>query len=171
MSISIQTTTLPGVLLIYPRVFEDARGFFQELWNAASFREAGLSMTFVQDNFSRSLPGVLRGLHYQLSQPQGKLVRVTRGRVLDVAVDLRRQSPAFGKHTAVELGEDNHAMLWIPPGFGHGFRVLGNEPADMHYKCTDGYCPEGIATDGPTAQKDSAGDDFASAEVFTEYHL
>jgi len=134
----IVETTLPGVLIIEPRVFGDARGFFLESWNAQSFANAGLAMDFVQDNHSRSARGVLRGLHYQLENPQGKLVRVTQGAVFDVAVDIRRSSPHFGQWTGVELSADNHRMLWIPPGFAHGFVVL-SETADFLYKCTTLY--------------------------------
>lgn len=135
-------TALPDVLIIEPKVFGDSRGFFMESYNAHRFREVtGLDVDFVQDNHSRSGKGVLRGLHYQIRQPQGKLVRVVRGSVFDVAVDLRRNSPAFGKWVGVELSEDNHRQLWIPPGFGHGFLVL-SESADFLYKATDYYAPE-----------------------------
>jgi len=133
---------LPEVLLIEPRVFGDARGFFLESFNARAFETAtGVSLPFVQDNHSRSAKGVLRGLHYQIRQPQGKLVRVVRGRVFDVAVDLRRSSPRLGHWTGVELGEDDHRQLYIPPGFGHGFVVL-SDSADFLYKTTDYYAPE-----------------------------
>jgi dTDP-4-dehydrorhamnose 3,5-epimerase len=144
-------TTLPGVVLLEPRVFGDARGFFLESWNRRTFAELGLDIDFVQDNHSRSAKGVLRGLHYQLHQPQGKLVRVTSGAVFDVAVDLRRSSPHFGKWTGHELSADNHRMLWIPPGFAHGFLVL-SESADFLYKTTAYYAPEwdrGIRWDDP----------------------
>ncbi|CAI07381.1 dTDP-4-dehydrorhamnose 3,5-epimerase [Aromatoleum aromaticum] len=135
-------TSIPDVLLIEPKVFGDARGFFFESFNARAFRDAtGLDETFVQDNHSRSARGVLRGLHYQIRQPQGKLVRVVRGAVFDVAVDLRRASPSFGRWAGVELSEDNHRQLWIPPGFAHGFVVL-SESADFLYKTTDYYAPE-----------------------------
>ncbi len=133
-------TALPGVLIIEPKVFGDDRGFFQETWNAQVFAEAGLNMDFVQDNHSRSARGVLRGLHYQLENPQGKLVRVSQGAVFDVAVDIRRSSPHFGKWVGVELSDENHRMLWIPPGFAHGFTVL-SESADFLYKCTTLYHP------------------------------
>ena len=134
-------TALPEVLLFEPKVFGDARGFFLESWNARTFRElTGLDVDFVQDNHSRSVRGVLRGLHYQLQQPQGKLVRVVRGRVFDVAVDLRRSSPRFGRWAGVELSEDDHRQLWVPPGFAHGFLVL-SESADFLYKTTDYYAP------------------------------
>jgi len=130
------------VLVIEPKVFGDARGFFFESFNARAFRDAtGLEETFVQDNHSRSARGVLRGLHYQIRQPQGKLVRVVRGAVFDVAVDLRRASPTFGRWAGVELSEDNHRQFWVPPGFAHGFVVL-TESADFLYKTTDYYAPE-----------------------------
>lgn len=128
--------------MVQPRVFGDARGFFFESFNARAFTQAtGIDATFVQDNHSRSARGVLRGLHYQIRQPQGKLVRVVNGRVFDVAVDLRRSSPRFGQWTGVELSEDDHRQLWIPPGFAHGFVVL-SESADFLYKTTDYYAPE-----------------------------
>ncbi len=134
-------TNLPEVLLIEPRVFGDARGFFMESWNRKTFASLGLDLDFVQDNHSRSAQGVLRGLHYQLHQPQGKLVRVTSGAVYDVAVDLRRASPHFGQWTGHELSAENKHMLWIPPGFAHGFLVL-SENADFLYKATEYYAPE-----------------------------
>lgn len=135
-------TAIPDVLILEPKVFGDSRGFFMESFNARTFRElTGLDVNFVQDNHSRSAKGVLRGLHYQIRQPQGKLVRVVRGRVFDVAVDLRRNSPCFGKSVGVELSEDNHRQFWIPPGFAHGFLVL-SESADFLYKTTDYYAPE-----------------------------
>lgn len=131
-------TDLPGVQVIAPRVFRDARGFFMESWNARDFAHAGLDLQFVQDNHSSSRQGVLRGLHYQLRQPQGKLVRCVRGAIFDVAVDLRREAATFGRWTGVELSEDNCRMLWIPPGFGHGFLAL-SERADVLYKATAPY--------------------------------
>ena len=134
-------TNLPEVLLIEPKVFGDARGFFMESWNRKTFAGLGLDLDFVQDNHSRSARGVLRGLHYQLKQPQGKLVRVTSGAVYDVAVDLRRGSPRFGQWTGHELSAENRHMLWVPPGFGHGFLVL-SESADFLYKTTEYYAPE-----------------------------
>lgn len=138
----VTPTALPEVLLIEPRVFGDARGFFYESFNQRAFLDAtGLDLKFVQDNHSRSARGVLRGLHYQIVQPQGKLVRVARGRVFDVAVDLRRSSPNFGKWVGLELSEDTHRQLWIPPGFAHGFMVL-SDSADFLYKTTDYYAPE-----------------------------
>lgn len=129
-------TSLPGVLLIEPTVFTDDRGWFSETYNAAFFAEQGLHATFAQDNQSQSKPRVLRGLHYQLEQPQGKLVRCTRGAIRDVAVDIRRSSPHFGKWMAVDLTAENRLMLWVPPQFAHGFAVLGDEVADVVYKCT-----------------------------------
>lgn len=137
---NIIATNLPGVLIIEPRVFGDPRGFFLETWNRQTFADAGLPTDFAQDNHSRSCKGVLRGLHYQLENPQGKLVRVSQGAVFDVAVDVRRSSPDFGKWTGVELSAENHRMLWIPPGFAHGFVVL-SDTADFLYKCTTLYHP------------------------------
>lgn len=134
-------TSLPDVLLLEPRVFGDARGFFMESWNRQTFAEHGLDLDFVQDNHSRSAKGVLRGLHYQLNHPQGKLVRVTSGAVFDVAVDLRRSSTHFGQWTGYELSAENQRMLWIPPGFGHGFLVL-SDSADFMYKTTAYYAPQ-----------------------------
>ncbi|MEF8698963.1 MAG: dTDP-4-dehydrorhamnose 3,5-epimerase [Candidatus Accumulibacter sp. UW26] len=134
-------TDLPEVLLIEPTVFGDARGFFMESWNRKTLASVGLDLDFVQDNHSRSARGVLRGLHYQIRQAQGKLVRVTSGAVCDVAVDLRRSSACFGKWTLHELSAENRHMLWIPPGFAHGFLVL-SETADFLYKSTDYYAPE-----------------------------
>jgi dTDP-4-dehydrorhamnose 3,5-epimerase len=133
---------IPDVLIIEPKVFGDARGFFFESFNRREFgRATGLDVEFVQDNHSRSERGVLRGLHYQIRQPQGKLVRVVRGAVFDVAVDVRRSSPTFGRWVGVELTEDNHRQLWVPPGFAHGF-VVTSETADFLYKTTDYYAPE-----------------------------
>lgn len=134
-------TELPEVILVEPQVHGDARGFFMETWQARRYAEAGIDATFVQDNHSRSAQGILRGLHYQLRQAQGKLVRVTAGEVFDVAVDLRRSSPRFGRWVGVRLSDTNRRMLWVPPGFGHGFYVL-SESADFVYKCTDYYAPE-----------------------------
>lgn len=134
-------TSLPGVKLIEPRVFGDERGFFLESWNAGSFTAAGIDAVFVQDNHSRSSRGVLRGLHYQIRQPQGKLVRVTCGAVFDVAVDMRRSSPQFGRWTGCMLTAENKHMLWVPAGFAHGFVVL-SDTADFLYKCTTPYAPE-----------------------------
>lgn len=135
-------TTLPGVLLLEPRVFSDARGFFYESFNARAFREAtGLDQDFVQDNHSRSHRGVLRGLHYQIRQAQGKLVRAVTGEVFDVAVDLRRSSPTFGRWEGFVLSAENRRMLWVPPGFAHGFLVL-SDSADFLYKTTDYWAPQ-----------------------------
>jgi dTDP-4-dehydrorhamnose 3,5-epimerase len=133
---------IPDVVLIEPKVFGDARGFFFESFNQKAFNEAtGTRHQFVQDNHSRSSRGVLRGLHYQVQQPQGKLVRVARGRVWDVAVDIRKSSPTFGQWVGAELSEDNQHQLWVPPGFAHGFVVL-SESADFLYKTTDYYAPQ-----------------------------
>ena len=135
-------TALPEVLVIEPKVFGDTRGFFFESFNQRAFNQAsGLDVQFVQDNHSRSSKGVLRGLHYQIKQPQGKLVRVAKGAVFDVAVDIRRESSNFGKWVGVELSEENNRQLWIPPGFAHGFLVL-SDTADFLYKTTDYYAPE-----------------------------
>ena len=140
--LTVTPTRLPEVLLIEPRVFGDERGFFLESFNQAAFERAtGLNPTFLQDNHSRSAHAVLRGLHYQIRQPQGKLVRVTSGRVFDVAVDLRRSSPRRGQWVGLEMSDDNKRQLWVPPGFAHGFLVL-SASADFLYKCTDYYAPE-----------------------------
>lgn len=138
---NIIRTDIPDVLIIEPKVFGDSRGFFMESWNERAFNEAvGHEVRFVQDNHSRSGQGVLRGLHYQLTQTQGKLVRVPQGRVFDVAVDLRRSSPTFGRWTGTELSGANQRQMWIPAGFAHGFLVL-SESADFLYKTTDYYHP------------------------------
>ena len=134
-------TRIPAVKLIKPKVFGDERGFFMETWNARAFAEAGIDTTFVQDNHSRSVKHTLRGLHYQIKQPQGKLVRCTRGEVFDVAVDLRKLSPTFGQWVGEILSEENQHQLWVPPGFAHGFLVL-SETGEFQYKCTDFYAPE-----------------------------
>ena len=134
---------IPGLLLVELTVRGDARGFFIERFQDAKFRELGLPTHFVQDNHSRSAPGVLRGVHYQHTPPQGKLVGVVRGKVWDVAVDIRAASPTFGQHVAVELSDMNGRLLWIPPGFAHGFCVLGDEPADVFYKVDALYNPAG----------------------------
>lgn len=136
----ITESTLPGVYVLEPRVFGDARGFFVETFRESLLAEAGIASRFVQDNHSRSRRGTLRGLHYQRVQPQGKLVRVTRGRVFDVAVDIRRGSPNFGRWFGMELDDVQHRMLYIPPGYAHGFLVLSDE-ADFVYKCTDYWHP------------------------------
>jgi dTDP-4-dehydrorhamnose 3,5-epimerase len=168
-------------LLLEPRLFGDDRGFFMETYNKAAFREAtGMDVEFVQDNHSRSRRGVLRGLHYQIKQPQGKLVRVVTGEVFDVAVDLRRHSPTLGKWVGVTLSSESHRMAWIPAGFAHGFLVL-SEQADFLYKATDFYAPQHERTllwndpkigiqwplDGPPilTPKDRAGEMFARAAL------
>ena len=174
---------IPDVVLIEPKVFGDARGFFFESFNQKAFNDAtGTNHQFVQDNHSRSAQGVLRGLHYQIQQPQGKLVRVVRGAVIDVAVDIRKSSPTFGQWVAEELSEDNHRQLWVPPGFAHGFVVL-SEMAEFLYKTTDYYAPafeRCIAWDDPTlaidwklsgrqpllSAKDAQGLPLATAELF-----
>jgi dTDP-4-dehydrorhamnose 3,5-epimerase len=170
------------VLALTPKVFGDARGFFFESFNARDFREVtGLQIEFVQDNHSRSAKGVLRGLHYQIQHPQGKLVRVVQGSVFDVAVDLRKSSPTFGRWVGEVLSADNHKQLWIPPGFAHGFVVL-SETAEFLYKTTDYWYPEherSLLWDDPTvgiawpidfvpqlAAKDAAGRAFGQAEFF-----
>jgi dTDP-4-dehydrorhamnose 3,5-epimerase len=137
----ISPTAIPDVVVLEPKVFGDARGFFLESYNEEAFRQAtGTAQAFTQDNHSRSSKGVLRGLHYQTQQPQGKLVRVVRGAVFDVAVDIRPTSATFGKWVGVELSEENHRQLWVPPGLAHGFLVL-SEVADFLYKTTDYYAP------------------------------
>jgi dTDP-4-dehydrorhamnose 3,5-epimerase len=134
-------TLLPEVLVIEPDVYGDERGFFVETWHARKYAERGLQLDFVQDNHSRSAKGVLRGLHYQLREPQGKLVRVVRGRVFDVSVDIRRGSPTFGRWVGIELSGENHRQMYIPPGFAHGFCVL-SDSADFLYKCSTFYAPD-----------------------------
>jgi dTDP-4-dehydrorhamnose 3,5-epimerase len=178
----IVPTALPEVKIIEPKVFGDERGFFMETWNAAAFAAAGLNQSFVQDNHSRSARGVLRGLHYQLTQPQGKVVRVTAGAVFDVAVDLRRASPRFRQWVGVELSAANKRMLWVPPGFAHGFLTL-EEDTDFLYKCTALYAPADercIRFDDPDiairwpldriepalSAKDAAGTSLAQADVY-----
>ena len=148
---NVVATDLEGVLIIEPRVFADARGFFFESYHADRYAAAGLPARFVQDNNSCSAPGTLRGLHYQLHRAQGKLIRAVRGSIFDVAVDIRRGSPNFGRWYGAELSEENHRMLWIPPGFAHGFCAL-SEVADLAYKCTAFYDPSdeiSIAWDDP----------------------
>ncbi len=144
-------TDIPAVKIIDPAVFGDDRGFFLETWNEKAFSDKGLPTRFVQDNHSRSSRGILRGLHYQTENTQGKLVRVTSGAVFDVAVDLRKSSPTFGKWVGVELSESNKRMLWVPEQFAHGFYVM-SESADFIYKCTDSYSPDheySLAWDDP----------------------
>ena len=179
---NIEETSLPGVLIITPKIYSDNRGAFWETWNHNSFEKAGLPCTWVQDNFSVSKRNVIRGIHYQITQPQGKLVRVSYGAVLDVAIDLRRQSPHFGRHIAVELSEHNGRMMWIPEGFGHGFLVL-SEQAGFAYKVTDYYNPKGERTivwsdpelaikwpvkleEAIVSERDAQGATLATAEVF-----
>ncbi len=175
-------TSIPDVLIFEPQVFGDERGFLLESWNARRFCDAvGFDISFVQDNHSRSRRGVLRGLHYQIMQPQGKLVRVATGRVFDAAVDLRKSSPTFGRWAGAELSGDNHRQLWIPAGFAHGFLVL-SDSADFLYKTTDYYAPQhersvlwndpAIGIDWPTdgeptlSAKDKAGVLLRDAPVF-----
>jgi dTDP-4-dehydrorhamnose 3,5-epimerase len=175
-------TSLPGVFILEPRVFADERGFFFESYNQQALADAGITENFVQDNHSCSSRNVLRGLHYQVEHPQGKLVRVVEGEIIDVAVDLRRSSPSFGRWEAVRLSGDNKRMLWIPPGLAHGFRVLSEE-AHVLYKATDYYAPEHERTlawndpylkinwelDGEpiVSAKDQSGVAFRGAESFT----
>jgi dTDP-4-dehydrorhamnose 3,5-epimerase len=177
-----ERTSLADVLVIEPKRFGDARGFFMETWNARSFDALGIEAQFVQDNHSRSAKNVLRGLHYQLRQPQGKLVRVSAGEIWDVVVDLRRGSPGFGRWAGTRLDAESARMLWVPPGFAHGFLVL-SESADVQYKTTNFYAPEhertllwndpAIGIDWPLAggepvlsDKDRRGTPLAQAETF-----
>jgi dTDP-4-dehydrorhamnose 3,5-epimerase len=178
-----EPTQIPDVVLIRPRIFGDSRGFFLESWEERKFAAAGIDVRFVQDNHSRSVRHTLRGLHYQKPYPQGKLVRVVTGKVFDVAVDIRRNSPSFGKWVGVTLGANTQEMLWIPPGFAHGFLVL-SESADFLYRCTDFYVPQAERTIQwndpdlniklplpPGVQpllsgKDTAADGFSDAEYF-----
>jgi dTDP-4-dehydrorhamnose 3,5-epimerase len=182
----VTPTAIPDVMVIEPRVFGDARDFFFESFNQKAFNEAtGLSVNFVQDNHSRSAKGVLRCLHYQLQQPQGKLVRVVRGAVFDVAVDIRKCSPTFGQWVGVELSEENHKQLWVPAGFAHGFVVL-SESAEFLYKTTDYYAPEherciawndqAIGIEWPDlglapalSGKDQQGKKLAEADIFSNF--
>jgi dTDP-4-dehydrorhamnose 3,5-epimerase len=176
-------TAIPEVILIRPKVFGDARGYFLESWARRTFAAAGLDVDFVQDNHSHSARHILRGLHYQIQQPQGKLVRVTQGSVFDVAVDIRRRSPTFGRWVGVTLSAENHHMLWVPPGFAHGYLVL-SDAADFLYKVTDFWAPEherAIRWDDPAlgirwplpagvqptlSAKDAAACAFEAAEVY-----
>jgi dTDP-4-dehydrorhamnose 3,5-epimerase len=179
---NIIETAIPGLLILEPKVFGDERGFFMESWNAKGFAAAGLDLDFVQDNHSRSSKGVLRGMHYQQPNPQGKLVRVTAGAVYDVAVDMRRSSPAFGKWVGVELSAANKRMFWVPEGLAHGFLCL-EDGTDFLYKCTSLYEPanehsllwndpevgiewplDGIAPQ--LSAKDTAGKPFGEAATF-----
>ena len=177
----VKETSLVGLLVLEPKVFADARGFFLEGYNEKQMAEYGIRHRFVQDNQSYSLCNVVRGLHYQISHPQGKLVRVVAGEILDVAVDLRRSSATFGKWHGVTLSGENHLMLWIPPGFAHGFHVL-SEGAHVLYKTTDFYDPQGertLAWNDPelkidwklkgtaiVSEKDARGKSFREAEKF-----
>lgn len=182
---NITETTLPGVLIIEPRVFGDDRGTFMETYNAARFREHGLPDTFVQDNHSRSVRGVLRGLHFQLPNPQGKLIWVVQGTIFDVAVDIRRSSPHFGQWVGVELSQENGRQLWVPEGFAHGFCVT-SEFADVLYKCTalyDGPNDRGIRWNDPQiaidwpltnpllSQKDAEAPTLAEAEPLPDWKV
>ncbi len=177
----INPTSIPDVLEILPRVYGDERGFFFESWNAQAYARAGIPDAFVQDNHSRSLRNVLRGLHYQVQRPQGKLVRVLAGEVYDIAVDLRCSSPTFGKWVSLALSAERKNMLWVPPGFAHGFCVV-SEYAEVFYKATDYYAPEHertllwsdaqLAIPWPiqgapiVSPKDAAGTPFAEAEFY-----
>ena len=177
----VQATQIAGVLIVEPDVFGDDRGFFLESFNERAMREIGIDAHFVQDNHSRSQRNVLRGLHYQVHQPQGKLTRVVSGRVFDVAVDLRRNSPTFGKWVGAELSAENKRMFWMPPGMAHGFIVL-SDFADFFYKATNYYAPEfertilwndpdlgiawPLAGEPVLSAKDAAGLPFREAEVF-----
>ena len=180
---NITPTKIPDVLIIEPKVFGDERGFFMETYNQQTFAEHGLTMNFVQDNHSRSRHGILRGLHYQIENPQGKLVRVTSGKVFDVAVDIRRSSPTFGEWVGIELSAENQRQFWVPAGFAHGFYVM-SESADFQYKCTNLYAPEhercirwnaaDLGVEWPlvnaaapqVSAKDAEGSLLADAEVF-----
>jgi dTDP-4-dehydrorhamnose 3,5-epimerase len=179
----VTSAAIPDILIIEPQVFGDDRGYFFESFNRKKFEElTGCNVDFVQDNHSHSVRNVLRGLHYQIQHPQGKLVRVVQGSVLDVAVDIRKSSPAFGKHVAIELSAENKLMMWIPKGFAHGFAVL-SETAEFLYKTTDYWYPEHercIQWDDPTLKiewklrgdlivsaKDAAGTRLAEAELFS----
>ncbi len=181
----ITPTALPEVMILEPKVFGDERGFFMETWRDSWLNELGLDTQFVQDNHSLSSHGILRGLHYQIKKPQGKLVRVVRGKVFDVAVDVRKYSTTFGHSVGMELSAENKKMLWIPPGFAHGFLVLSDE-AEFVYKCTEYYAPDYDRTllwndpvlniDWPIpedmsvclSQKDQAGMPLSEADIFEE---
>jgi dTDP-4-dehydrorhamnose 3,5-epimerase len=182
----VQPTQIAGVLIVEPDVFGDDRGFFMESYNEREMRKIGIDAHFVQDNHSRSQRNVLRGLHYQVRQPQGKLVRVVSGTVFDVAVDIRRNSPSFGRWVGVELSAENKRMFWMPPGMAHGFIVL-SDSADFLYKATDYYAPEfertilwndtDLGIEWPLAgepilsSKDAAGSSFREAEAIEEDFL
>ncbi len=174
-------TELDGVLIVEPRVFRDERGFFKETFHSGKFGDAGLPSHFVQDNYSSSVRGTIRGLHYQIQQPQGKLVQVFKGEIFDVAVDIRRDSLQFGKWVGVSLSAENHRQLYVPPGFAHGFCVVSEE-AEVFYKCTDLYAPQhersilwndttiGVAwpdvPDPIISEKDKAGVALGDAETY-----
>lgn len=178
---NVTETSLPGVLLIEPRVFGDSRGFFLETFSTQRYAEADITGPFIQDNWSHSCRGTLRGLHFQIQHPQGKLVHVMQGEIFDVAVDVRQDSPTFGKWVGVTLSAENKRQLWIPPGFAHGFAVL-SETADFVYKCTDIYAPEDertlfwndksigvewpLNTDPILSDKDRNGTPFDKLETF-----
>lgn len=179
----VTPTEIPKVTIIEPRIFDDERGFFMETWQRQKFAEVGIDYDFVQDNHSRSVQGTLRGLHYQIQQPQGKLVRTTVGEVYDVAVDIRRSSPTFGQWVGRYLSAENKHMLWVPPGFAHGFYVT-SDIAEVQYKCTDYYAPQherSIRWDDPSisiqwpitpdaepflSAKDAGGTPLKEAELF-----
>ncbi|MFT5352121.1 MAG: dTDP-4-dehydrorhamnose 3,5-epimerase [Gammaproteobacteria bacterium] len=179
----IITTRIPEVIILKPKVFEDDRGFFMEVWNSTRFREAGIDVEFVQDNHSKSKQGTLRGLHYQIQKPQGKLMKVISGRVYDVVVDMRKNSPTFGQWVGEFLSASNKKMLWVPPGFAHGFYVT-SKYAEIYYKCTDIYAAEyersllwndkDLAIIWPLvkdmeisiSQKDTKGKTFAEADYY-----
>jgi dTDP-4-dehydrorhamnose 3,5-epimerase len=179
----VSDTPVEGVKILDPKVFGDERGFFLESWNARGFAALGFDVTFVQDNHSRSVRNTLRGLHYQVERPQGKLVRVTRGEVFDVTVDIRKRSPTYGRWFGLRLSEANRRMLWLPPGMAHGFYVL-SDTADFQYKCTEYYLPEhersilwsdpALGIDWPVpagetpllSPKDARGVPLAEAQVF-----
>ncbi|MFM9961795.1 MAG: dTDP-4-dehydrorhamnose 3,5-epimerase [Planctomycetaceae bacterium] len=179
----IETTAIPGLLVIQPKVFGDPRGFFVETFQSQRYRDAGIDAEFVQDNFSRSSKGILRGLHYQIQHPQGKLVQVLSGKVCDVVVDLRKSSPTFGRWLGFELSDETCRQVFVPPGCAHGFCVL-SETADFTYKCTDYYFPEhertllwndpAVGIEWPLTEeprlspKDRAGIPLDRAEVFAE---
>jgi dTDP-4-dehydrorhamnose 3,5-epimerase len=177
---NVLTGELAGLLILEPRVFEDDRGYFTETYQRVRYEAAGLPATFLQDNLSRSVRGVLRGLHYQVEHPQGKLIGVVRGEIWDVVVDLRKSSPTFGQWAGVTLSDANHRQLWVPPGLAHGFCVM-SDFADVHYKCTDYWYPQHertLAWNDPTLQirwpiesprvsaKDAQGARFAAASYF-----
>jgi dTDP-4-dehydrorhamnose 3,5-epimerase len=183
-TLSVQRTPLSGMLILEPRVFSDERGYFLESYNEREMAEAGIRSRFVQDNQSYSVRNVIRGLHYQIGHPQGKLVRVVKGEILDVAVDLRVDSSTFGEWHAVTLSDQNKRILWVPQGFAHGFRVLSNS-AHVLYKATDFYTPAcertilwndpelkidwGLNAPPIVSQKDSLGSSFGEAEKFDEW--